>query len=112
MSHVTGTRPCYVPTVSDSTVPACLLTLLWDVEPDALDLERDRSLVIERVMARGGWDAMQWLRARYSKEVLADFVRCRASRCLAPRELAYWSLVCGVDLPQRPGGGRPAWAGP
>jgi hypothetical protein len=88
--------------------------LLWDVDVEQIDLERDSSLVFERVMSRGTWDAMKWLRHRYPVGKLADFVRNRGRRVLSPRDLAYWALVCDVDLNQvegDPGGGRPRWAG-
>ena len=85
--------------------------LLWDIDPSAIDLEAAADFVIERVMSRGTWDAMKWLRGRYTREVLADFLRRKGQRRLAPRDLAYWCLVCDVDLPNRSGGGRPAWAG-
>ena len=88
--------------------------LLWDADLARLDLDRDQDsrLVMERVMSRGTWDAMQWLRRRYSKESLAAFLRVHGARKLAPRDRAYWALVCDVDLPVEPGGGRPSWAGP
>jgi hypothetical protein len=93
-------------------IPDAVARLLWDVDAARLDFDRDRGLVIERVMSRGTWEAMQWLRRRYSKVVLAEFVRSRGARVLAPRDLAYWSLVCDVDIGQAgPGGGRPRWAG-
>ena len=57
---------------------------------------------------------MKWLRAHYPNALLAEFVRTRGARLLAPRDLAYWAVVCDVDVPQvarDPGGGRPRWAG-
>lgn len=96
-------------------LPDFLVRLLWDVDPAAIDPEHHRALIFERVMSRGGWDAMCWLRARYAKEQLAAFVRDQGPRKLAPRDLAYWALVCDVELAQGApdtGGGRPRWAGP
>lgn len=101
---------CYPPGVSSESLPASVTRLLWDVEPDSIDLDRDRALVMERVMSRGTWDAMQWLRARYSREQLAEFVRTRGIRRLSPRDLAYWALITDVDVPSRAGSGRPSWA--
>jgi len=46
-------------------------------------------------MTRGTWVAMIWLRHTYSREELADFIERRSDR-LTPRDLAYWSLICGV----------------
>ncbi len=92
-------------------LPDFISRLLWDVDPSALDLQRDARLIFERVMTRGTWAAMKWLRARYSSEELASFVRAEGARRLPPRDLAYWSLVCGVDASVGGGGGRPSWAG-
>lgn len=91
--------------------PDCIARLLWDVDPGSVDPERHSDYLIERVMQRGGFEAMRWLRARYPRETLAEFLRRRGDR-LAPRERAYWALIAGVELLVPPGGGRPAWAGP
>jgi hypothetical protein len=93
-------------------VPDSVSRLLWDVDPASIDLDRDRAFVFERVMSRGTWDAMTWLRARYDVEAIRTFVREQGARKLAPRDLAYWSLVAGLDVPAEPGGARPRWAGP
>jgi hypothetical protein len=95
-------------------VPADVARLLWDQDLGRIDLDRDAPVVIERVMARGSWEAMKWLRRRFSKDVLAAFVRTRGRQVLSPRDLAYWALVTEVELPAGqpgPGGGRPKWAG-
>ena len=92
-------------------LPEFVSRLLWDVDPTRIDLDRDAALIFERVMTRGTWDAMKWLRARYSREVLASFVRGEGARRLSPRDLAYWALVCGLDANVGVGGGRPSWAG-
>jgi hypothetical protein len=92
-------------------LPADVARLFWDTDPSTVDLGRHRDYVMGRVMARGGWVAMKWLRQSYSCDELADYLR-RKGHQLAPRELAYWALIAGVDVPPRPGGARPPWAGP
>ncbi len=84
--------------------------LFWEVKPEDVDLDRHGDYVLERVMSRGGWEAMCWLRAAYSPEAIADFLRRKGDR-LTPRDRAYWSLIAGVPNAQAPGGGRPQWAG-
>jgi hypothetical protein len=85
--------------------------LFWDVDPDSVDLERHRDYVLQRVMTRGGWVAMKWLRATYPDAALADFLRRKGMR-LPPRERAYWGFVAGERLEAGPGRSRPSWAGP
>jgi Family of unknown function (DUF6922) len=94
-----------------STLPEFVARLLWDVDPQAVDPERDRALILERVMSRGSWEAMKWLRARYSRDELADFIARHGASRLSPRDLAYWAAVCEVDAVVGAGGGRPSWAG-
>jgi hypothetical protein len=97
-------------TLGAGQIPDDLHWLFWDAEPRAIRLPEHRDYVLERVMSRGGWDAMRWLQRAFPREVLADFLRRRGER-LAPRELAYWRLVAGVEGRDAPGGGRPSWAG-
>jgi hypothetical protein len=96
--------------VQGEPLPESVRRLFWDVDPEAIDLERHRDYVMERVMSRGTWDAMCWLRARYSLQEIAEFLGRNAAR-LTPRDRAYWSLISGHSAAQEPGGGRPAWTG-
>ncbi len=95
--------------MANEPVPDCVTRLFWDVDPAELDLDRHADYVLERVMSRGSWEAMRWLRRRYAPGVLADFLSRRGDR-LTPRDVAYWSLVSGSSAAQVPGGGRPSWA--
>ena len=97
--------------MSHEPLPASVLRLLWDVEPSEIDFDRDRALIFERVMTSGTWQAMQWLRERYRRDVLAEFVAIHGRQRLSPRDLAYWSLVTDVEASASAGGGRPRWAG-
>jgi hypothetical protein len=98
--------------MSSCGVPDAVRRLLWDVELAAIDVQRDRDFIAERVMARGGWEAMQWLRRTYPTTFLASVVSGPAGKRLPPRERAYWALVTGVEIAPEPGAGRPRWAGP
>lgn len=91
--------------------PASVAKLFWEVDPCAVDLEAHRDYVLERVLSRGGWEAMQWLRATYSKAALASFIERKGHARLAPRELAYWSLIAEVEAaPQQGANGKHGWS--
>lgn len=98
--------------VEMAVLPEDVVRLFWDVDPESVDLDRHRDYVMERVMGRGTWEAMRWLRRTYPVDALADFLFRKGRRAIAPRERAYWALVSGCDLPPERGGGRPGWAGP
>ena len=85
--------------------------LLWDVDVATLDIRYHADFVMERIMSRGGWTAMQWLRNSYGRDELAAFLVRKGDR-LTPRDLAYWCVVAGIELPIPSGGSRPRWAGP
>jgi hypothetical protein len=91
--------------------PASVARLLWDVDASSIDPQRDKALVFERVMSRGTWEAMQWLRRRYRREEIAEFLRSRSAERLTARDRAYWALIAEIDVQASPGGGRPSWAG-
>jgi hypothetical protein len=88
--------------VSPAALPDEVRRLFWEVDPGTVDLERHSDYVLERVMTRGGWAAMRWLRATYPVSRLADFLRRKATR-LPPRERAYRGLIAGGLAGGRPG---------
>jgi hypothetical protein len=91
-------------------IPEELNWLFWEVDPDAIDLERHRDYVLERVMVRGNWQAMRWLVRTFSVSDLAAFLARKADR-LPPRERAFWSMMADLPRVSVPGGARPSWAG-
>ena len=91
-------------------LPDFIVRLLWDVDPQS-DRHALAPLIFERVMSRGTWEAMKWLRAEFSRDELATFVRDLGAKRLAPRDLAYWAFICDVEVDASLGGGRPSWAG-
>jgi hypothetical protein len=95
----------------ETPIPEGLHRLFWDVDPRGIELPRHADYVIERVMLRGDWGAMVWLRRTFPREVLADFLQRKADR-LPARERAYWHLIAtSARQASAPGGGRPSWAG-
>jgi hypothetical protein len=93
------------------SAPPDVVRLFWDVDAERIDLHLHRDYVMERVMLRGGWTAMRWLREIYTLAEIGDFLVRKGGR-LAPRELAYWSLIAGIEISSLRGGARPPWAGP
>jgi hypothetical protein len=91
------------------TIPAVVGRLLWDVDPGSIDIDRHSAYVMERVMTRGTWEAMQWLLATYAIETIRAFVE-EAQSTLPPNVLAFWALVSDAKVTVRAGGGRPTWA--
>ena len=96
-------------TWDSNALPASVRRLFWDIELSDLQLDAHSDYVLERVMQKGGYEAMMWLRRAYTVEVMAEFLRRKGER-LAPRERAYWHVIAGLERVLEPGGGRPRWA--
>jgi len=97
-----------VPSLAEA--PQSVRTLLWDVDLESIDLQRDHAYVCERVMARGGLAAMRWLIRTYEQDTLRAIVASPAGARLAPRERAFWRLATGLPPLDERGGGRASWA--
>jgi hypothetical protein len=93
-----------------TALPNHIAALFWEVDSTTVELDAHRDYVLERVMVRGGWEAMKWLRRTFDRDQIASFLKRRGSR-LPPRELAYWATMIGIEVPVSPSGGRPPWAG-
>ena len=78
-------------------IPEGVQSILWEYSLDEIPSgDRWQSAIIERVMQRGCWDDMLWLLRVFDRERLLVFLERRGRRALAPRELRFWSRICGV----------------
>jgi len=82
-------------------LPEFLFPLFWEYDPRTMDIVKHASLIIGRIMERGSWASMVWLRETYSREQLVSFLEGRGRRMLPPRELNYWALISGIDPEKR-----------
>ena len=82
-------------------LPEGVERLLWEYDSSSLvEKEELPEIVVERVMARGGWQEMRWLLETCDRENLRCFLERRGFRVLPPRELAFWALACSVPEEQ------------
>lgn len=89
--------------------------LLWNVAPEALDLEHSAGLIMQAVLSRGELADVRWLfhtygRQRVAEYVLAD-VRGRRELPRAARKL--WAAILCPTVPpaelEDPPGSRWSW---
>ena len=77
--------------------PATVERLLWEYDLEALRAAPELpEIVIERVMARGGWAPMRWLLKMTSAERRRRFLEERGRKVLPPRELNFWAFASSV----------------
>jgi hypothetical protein len=80
-------------------LPARVRRLFWDYEPSRLTWQRDRDLIILRILTAGDWEAVQWVRTRLGDEALRAWLLKREGAGLSPRQLRFWELI--LSLPHR-----------
>ncbi len=83
------------------TLPEFLFPLFWDYDPKTIDISRHAQIIMDRIMERGSWAAMTWLRKTYDNSHLISYLEKRGQRILPPRELNYWALICGITPEKR-----------
>jgi hypothetical protein len=85
--------------VQGAVLPDLLRPLFWEYDFGALTWEADRDLIMARVLASGGWEAVRWLRSRVGDSELRDWIERRRGRGLSRQQLRFWELILG--LPRR-----------
>lgn len=57
-------------------VPKQLQSVLWSVDTNSLDLEKDREYIIHQILAYGTWENIAWLLHTYGKDQVKEvFIR-------------------------------------
>lgn len=76
-------------------IPPTVSNLVWNVQPQALNPQRDADLLIGSVLARGGHAAVQWLVHQYGIERITAWLLADTDglRTLPASERRFWLLV-------------------
>jgi len=78
-------------------LPAEITHLFWEYDPRKLRWPRDRDLVLSKILTRGTWNDIRWLRGTVSDDELRAYLLRTRGRGLSPQQLRYWQLM--LDLP-------------
>ena len=84
-----------------TSLPPWLERFFWEYQADRLDVDEHGDLIMARLMARGDWQAMTWLRDKKQKKKRRAFLLKRGWKLLTPRDLNYWALVSGISARER-----------
>lgn len=90
-------------------IPPAVRACLWSHDVAALDLERDKTLIITNVLNFGTKKATDWLFAHHSASQIAAVVQAPLPGRWDKKSLALWALVFGVT-PQPKGRFSDAYA--
>ena len=82
-----------------AALPASLRPLFWDHDPSKLRWDRDRELILARVLSEGGWAEARLLRSRLGDSAIRDWILRHAARGLSPSRIRFWELI--LELPRQ-----------
>jgi hypothetical protein len=85
--------------IQSSQLPEHLRPFFWDHPFTRLRWDQHQDFITGRLMERGDWRAMQWLRRQAGDDTLRRWLIARSGRGISPRQLRYWELV--LDFPHR-----------
>lgn len=74
-----------------SSIPASLNRYFWDTRPENIDVQKNASYVIDRLLSKGDLNSWEWMRTAYSSEQIKD--RVQKSRQLSRKDTVFFSLV-------------------
>lgn len=75
-------------------VQACL----WSEDFRKLDLKRDKTKIITQILNRGTFEAMKWLRKRYTWREIKNVFKNPQRGLWFPKTLHFWSGYFGIRL--------------
>jgi len=90
----TGGPLTMTPTSQDNTtLPSEMQTFFPEYRLEDLSLEKDRDLVVGRILATGDWDSVVWLWRKIGGVGFTQWILEHEGSGLDPRRLRFWEHV-------------------
>jgi hypothetical protein len=80
-----------------SALPPRVADLLWEYEADVVDPERNRELLFARILSRGDWRSITWLRESYGDAAVREWLIRTRGRHLDRRAVRLWQAIWGLS---------------
>lgn len=82
--------------MDSKTIPPALKPHFQEYDLQALEVERDAVLILQRVLEHGTWDEVRWLLSRYGAPRVRAFLRQHGERLLSQVAFHYWRKLFGI----------------
>jgi len=79
-------------------LPSFLKPFFWDTAFSRLTWKSHKDFIIQRILAKGDWRTVKWLRQRLGDEALRAWILQHRGRGLDNRRLRFWELI--LPLPK------------
>jgi len=74
-------------------IPSYVKPFLWSYDTDKMDLQKDKTRIINNVLNLGTSDATDWLFKTYSTKDIKNYLKNPLPGEISDKSLNYWRLV-------------------
>lgn len=74
---------------------------LWFADPDTLDWQSQKDMIITAVLNRGTWEAVRWIYHYYGEEEIREVLRHPKRGLWFPQALKFWLTFFNLPLDTR-----------
>ncbi|OGQ22434.1 MAG: hypothetical protein A3I05_10035 [Deltaproteobacteria bacterium RIFCSPLOWO2_02_FULL_44_10] len=79
-------------------IPESVLACVWFANPDKLEWETQKTVVITSVLNRGQWEAVQWIYRTYGEAAIKSVVAHPGRGQWFPQSLRFWLTFFSISL--------------
>lgn len=83
-------------------IPEGSASLFQEYDYNLLDIKRDKSIVMGRLLESGDMEALQWLFKTYAIKDITEFVKLKGYRALSLRTFNFWCLILNIKDYKKP----------
>jgi len=81
--------------MKDMEIEKIIQPYLWGVDIESLDIDKDRFLIIERLLEHGGDRQVKFVQDKFTREDMVQVIQ--ESSYLSRKTVNYWCLVLNLE---------------
>lgn len=76
-----------------TNLPMELREFFWEYDFEKLSWEKDRDMIVGRLLSSGNWNSIKWLRSVAGKDGLRQWIITHEGRGLSSPQMCFWELI-------------------
>ncbi len=73
-----------------------LKPIFWEYDFDELSLEKDKELILSKILRDGDFKAIKWLYKTMGEGAIKEWILKTRGRGLSTRQLGFWAIVLSI----------------
>ena len=71
------------------SIPSSFHQFFWDTDPKTIDLKKHQNYIIARLLDKGNWQAVKWIKSKYSNKNIKQVIL--QNKGLMPPTVYFWA---------------------